>query len=106
VRCAGCRRLGLEAVSWARADASYTRDFEDLAAWLAQQMNKTQITRLLRIGWASVGEIVARVVVEHLDEGRLDELEMLGVDEISRAPRGAINPGGMRGPPPAAAMAG
>ncbi|MCA1678978.1 MAG: ISL3 family transposase [Actinobacteria bacterium] len=83
VRCAGCRCLGLEAVAWARPDAPYTRDFDDLAAWLAQQMNKTQITRLLRIGWASVGEIVARVVAEHLDEGRLDGLEMLGVDEIS-----------------------
>ncbi len=83
VRCAGCLRLGLEAVAWARPDAPYTRDFEDLAAWLAQQMNKTQITRLLRIGWASVGEIVARVVADHLDEGRLDGLVMLGVDEIS-----------------------
>jgi transposase len=61
VRCAGCRCLGLEAVAWARPDAPYTRDFDDLAAWLAQQMNKTQITRLLRIGWASDGEIVAAV---------------------------------------------
>lgn len=83
VRCAGCRRLALEAVAWARRDTPYTRDFEDLCAWLAQQISKTQITRLLRIGWASVGTIVARVVAEHLDGDRLDGLELLGVDEIS-----------------------
>jgi transposase len=70
VRCAGCRCLGLEAVAWARPDAPYTRDFDDLAAWLAQQINKTQITRLLRIGWASVGEIVARVVAGRGPPGR------------------------------------
>jgi hypothetical protein len=51
-------------------DAPYTRDFDDLAAWLAQQINKTQITRLLRIGWASVGEIVARVVAGRGPLGR------------------------------------
>lgn len=83
VRCAGCGRLALETVAWARRDTPYTRDFEDLCAWLAQQMSKTQITRLLRIGWASVGSIVARVVAEHLDKDRLDGLELLGVDEIS-----------------------
>ena len=45
--------------------------------------------------------------------GRLDdELERLGriplliVDEVGCAPRGAISPGGQRGPPPAAATAG
>jgi len=70
-------------VQWARAGSPYTRDFEDLAAWLAQQMNKTQITALLRIGWKSVGKIAERVVADHLDEGRLDGLVLLGVDEVS-----------------------
>lgn len=81
-----CRRCGsraLEAVPWARARAPYTRDFEDTVAWLAQQMAKTPITKLMRIGWESVGKIVERVVSEGLDEGRLDGLVMLGVDEIS-----------------------
>jgi transposase len=70
-------------VGWARADSSYTRDFEDLCAWLAQQMTKTQITRLLRIAWKSIGKIVERVVADHLDAERLDGLVWLGVDEIS-----------------------
>ena len=45
-------------------------------------MNQTQITRLLRIGWTSVGKIVARVVADKLDSGRLDGLVQIGCDEI------------------------
>ena len=70
-------------VPWARSGSRYTRDFEDTAAWLAQQMAKSQIARLLRIGWDSVGGIVERVVAEHLDEQRLAGLVAIGVDEIS-----------------------
>jgi transposase len=98
LRCPDCGERP-EAVEWARAGSPYTRDFEDLTAWLAQQMNKTQITRLLRIAWESVGKIVERVVADHLDEGRLDGLVLLGVDEVSCAPRGAIQPWWVRGPP-------
>lgn len=82
LRCPACGDRP-EAVEWARAGCPYTRDFEDLTAWLAQQMNKTRITRLLRIGWSSVGKIAQRVVADHLDRGRLDGLVWLGVDEIS-----------------------
>ena len=82
--CPGCGDL-LEAVPWARAGSAYSRDFEDLTAWLAQQMAKTPITRLLRIGWTSVGNIVTRVVADHLDSTRLDGLVLIGVDEISYA---------------------
>lgn len=53
---------------WARPDAHHTRDFENVVAWLAQQMAKTQITRLLRIGWSTVGRIVTRVVADQLDD--------------------------------------
>ena len=54
-------------------------------AWLAQQMAFAPITRLLRIGWATVGRIVERVVADHLDEDRLAGLVCIGVDEISAA---------------------
>lgn len=80
--CPGCGDLP-EMVEWARGGARYTRDFDDLTAWLAQQMNQTQVTRLMRIGWETVGNIVARVVAEKLPAGRLDGLELLGVDEVS-----------------------
>ena len=73
----------LEAVPWARPGAAHTRDFEDVVAWLAQQMAKTPITRLLKVGWSTVGQIVERVVSDQLDETRLDGLVMIGCDEIS-----------------------
>ena len=80
--CPGCGDLP-ERVEWARGGARYTRDFDDLVAWLAQQMNQTQLTRLMRIGWETVGNIVQRVVAEKLPVGRLDGLALIGVDEVN-----------------------
>ena len=80
--CPGCGEV-FEAVPWARAGSPYTRDFEDLTAWLAQQMSQTQVERLMRIAWRSVGKILARVVAEKLPAGRLDGLELIGVDEVN-----------------------
>jgi transposase len=82
LRCLDCG-VHLEAVPWARPGAHHTRDFEDVVAWLAQQMAKAPITRLLRIGWDTVGTIVERVVADRLDAHRLDHLVAIGVDEIS-----------------------
>lgn len=84
VYCPGCGDV-YERVPWARAGSPYTRDFEDTVAFLAQQMAKMPITRLMRIGWRSVGKILTRVVADRLDRGRLDGLVMLGVDEVSYA---------------------
>ncbi len=80
-----CRDCGvrIEAVPWARPGSSYTRDFEDLVAFLAQQMAKTPIARLVRIAWESVGRIVERVISDQLDESRLQGLVAIGCDEIS-----------------------
>ena len=82
LQCPDCG-VHLEAVPWARPGAHHTRDLEDVVAWLAQQMAKTPIAGLLRIGWDTVGRIVQRVVAEHLDESRLEGLVAIGVDEIS-----------------------
>lgn len=82
LRCPDCG-VRAEAVPWARPGAHHTRDFEDVVAWLAQQMAKTPIAGLLRIGWDTVGRIVERVVADHLDERRLVGLVAIGVDEIS-----------------------
>ena len=46
-------------------------------------MAKSPITRLLRVGWDTVGTIVERVVADRLDHRRLDGLVAIGVDEIS-----------------------
>ena len=82
LRCRDCG-VRLEAVPWARAGARHSRDFEDTVTWLAQQMALSPITRLLRVGWRTVGTIVERVVADHLDERRLEGLVAIGVDEIS-----------------------
>ena len=82
LRCPDCG-VHLEAVPWARPGAHHTRDLEDVVAWLAQQMAKTAIAGLLRIGWDTVGQIVERVVADHLDHRRLHGLITIGVDEIS-----------------------
>ena len=63
--CPGCGDV-YEAVPWARAGSRYTREFEDLTAWLAQQMSQTQVEQLLRIAWRTVGKILARVVADKL----------------------------------------
>ncbi len=82
VRCPDCG-VRVEALPWARPGARHTRDFEELVAFLAQQMAKTPITGLLRIGWDTVGSIIERVVADRLDDRRLEGLVMIGVDEIS-----------------------
>ena len=81
--CRDCGGPRLEPVPWARVDSGYTRDFEDLVAFLAQQMAKTPIARLLHLAWDTVGRIVQRVVADHLDRTRLDGLVAIGCDEIS-----------------------
>jgi transposase len=82
LRCRDCG-VRLEPVPWARPGAAHTRDFEDVVAWLAQQMARTPICGLLRVGWDTVGRIVERVTADHLDERRLEKLVWIGVDEIS-----------------------
>ena len=73
----------VEAVPFARPGAKLTRDFDDLVAWLATRMDKTSIARLCRVSWRTVGRACERVVESELDEGRLDGLFRIGVDEIS-----------------------
>lgn len=82
VKCPDCG-VRVEAVPFARPAARHTRDFEDVVAFLAQQMAKAPIAALLRVDWETVGRIVERVVADHLDEQRLCELVQIGVDEIS-----------------------
>lgn len=83
IACAACGRVRTEQVPWARPGARHSADFEDVVGWLAQRMDKTSVARLLRCSWEAVDHIVTRVVAEHIDDARLDELYRIGVDEIS-----------------------
>jgi len=80
-----CSRCGVrtELVPWAQPDSMFTRPFEDQAAYLAQRMDKTAVSGLMRIAWSTVGSIVERVVGRLLPHDRLDGLRVIGIDELS-----------------------
>ena len=81
-----CREHGVivAAVPWARHRAGHTRDFDDLAAWLAVRTSKSAVMELLRVAWRTVGSIVTRVNAD-IDAtiDRLEGLRRIGIDEIS-----------------------
>ena len=52
-------------------------------AWLARHVDKTTITKLLRVSWEAVAKIVIDVVTEAIDDTRLENLYRIGVDEVS-----------------------
>ena len=83
LECKRCQRVRTEAVPWARPGARHSRDLQDLVAYMAQRMDKTTITRLLRVSWEAVAKIVVDVVADQLDAARLDNLFRVGVDEVS-----------------------
>ena len=81
-----CREHGVvvAAVPWARHDAGHTYAFDETVAWLATQSSKTTVTQLLRIGWRTVGSIIARVWADvEAQHDRLAGLARIGIDEIS-----------------------
>jgi len=72
-----------ERVPWARLRSWFTKEFEEMTAYLAQRMDRTAVTRLMGTTWRTVTEIARRVVQERLDPARLKNLYRIGVDEIS-----------------------
>lgn len=83
VDCRACGGVRAELVPWADAGARFTRDFEDQAAYFAQVMDRTAASRLLRVAWRTVGQIISRVVARLGPADRLDGLEYVGIDELS-----------------------
>ena len=73
----------VEGVPFAREGARFTRDFEDLVAWLVTRTDKTATCRLVRIDWQTVGRIIERVGDELLDGDRLNELFEISIDEVA-----------------------
>jgi transposase len=83
IHCRSCGRVRTEDVPWARPGSRHSRDFQDVVAWLAQRVDKTTITKLLRVSWEAVAKIVIDVVAEAIDDARLNDLYRIGVDEVS-----------------------
>jgi transposase len=81
VDCRSCGRVRTEWMPWARPGARHTRDFEDMAAWLAKRMSKAGVAMLMRTTWHTIDALVRRLVGEHLDSDRLDGIYRIGVDD-------------------------
>jgi transposase len=73
----------VEGVPFARHRARFTRDFDDLVAWLTTKADKTTITRLVRIDWQTIGRIIKRVGEELIDGDRLEGLFEISIDEVA-----------------------
>ncbi|MFV2074416.1 MAG: ISL3 family transposase [Thermoanaerobaculales bacterium] len=82
VECAACG-VRTEQVSWAEAASRFTKDFEEMVAYLTRATDKTQVSRLMAVSWRTVGEVVERVVGRKQDPGRLSNLRWIGIDEFS-----------------------
>lgn len=81
--CPRCKAVVTEAIPWAEPGSMFSRDFEDIASYFAQNTNKTVVSRVMKIAWETVGNIVARTVRRRgipLDRRRLYKI---GIDEIS-----------------------
>jgi transposase len=73
----------VEGVPFARDGARFTRDFEDLVAWLMTKTDRTAVCRLVRIDWETVGRIIKRVGDELLPADRLSDLFEISLDEVA-----------------------
>ena len=73
----------VEGVPFARDGARFTRDFENLVAWLATKTDKTATCRLTRIDWATIGRVIERVGKELIDTDRLTGLFEISIDEVA-----------------------
>ncbi|MGN1150426.1 MAG: ISL3 family transposase [Sutterella sp.] len=73
------------AVPWAHAGSSFTKDFDMTVTWMALNMNKSAVAKLMRIDWATVGRCISRVrnLVEPDPKVRYQNLVRIGVDETS-----------------------
>jgi transposase len=72
-------------VPWARHGAGHSLPFDKTVAWLATRTSKTAVATKLRISWATVGDIIARVMADEdaAAGDRWAKIRRIGVDEIS-----------------------
>jgi transposase len=82
-----CPRHGVVTswVPWARHGAGHTLPFDKTVAWSATRMSKTAVAVKLRISWATVGDIIARVMADEdaAVGDRWAAIRRIGVDEVS-----------------------
>ena len=64
-------------------NSRFTHDFEDHFAYCSPHLNKKETSRLMRVAWNTVGEVLTRVRkdLERNLEDRFNGLEIIGIDE-------------------------
>ena len=82
VNCPYCG-VRAELVPWAEPGSRFTRDFEDQIAYLAQRSDQTTVAKTMLTSWATVGDVVQRVIARARTEDLLDDLAFIGIDELS-----------------------
>lgn len=82
-----CKEHGVhtEEVSWAYHNSRFTKEFEQQVAYLALHLNKTEVSRIMRISWNTVGPVITRVRnrIEPDRRVRYKNLRRIGIDETS-----------------------
>ncbi len=82
-----CKKHGVhtQQVPWAYHHSRFTKEFEQQTAYLALHMNKTEVSKLMRINWRTVGEIITRTKnrIEPDSTVRFTNLKRIGIDETS-----------------------
>lgn len=82
-----CKEHGVhtQQVPWAYHHSNFTKEFEQQVAYLALHMNKSEVSKLMRINWRTVGEIITRTKnrIEPDSTIRFHHLKRIGIDETS-----------------------
>lgn len=81
--CRRCEAVVTEAIPWAEHGSVFTRDFEHVTSFYAQQSSQTVVSRVMKISWPTVGNIIRRTVARRFTPLRVRKLYRIGVDEIS-----------------------
>lgn len=74
-----------EQIPWAYPYSKFTKEFEQQVAYLALHLNKTEVSKLMRINWRTVGAILSRTKnrLEPDSSVRFENLKRIGIDETS-----------------------
>lgn len=82
-----CPKHGIhtEQVPWAYHHSKFTKDFEQQTAYYALHLNKSEVSKIMRINWRTVGDILSRTKdrLEPDSTVRFNNLKRIGIDETS-----------------------
>lgn len=81
--CPKCGKIAQVDIPWADSRVSYTKRFMEVAIEHMAHMSLSATSRLLRVSWKILDDIVGTVVEHHLDSMDLSGLRRIRVDETS-----------------------